>query len=147
MKVHETQLPVPSLYIVSEAELLANPKYDDWYHKGQLQGCWCCGSFSRGIDRHHIVKPLRSWDIANLALLCRMCHQAAEGCPPTVQIAREPVKWPKLTMSHVLWLKRERDPDNYNRHRLEELYGKRLPRAARPPEVLLEMRERRRRAW
>lgn len=71
-----------------------------------------------GLCAHHIVKPGRSDEAANLVSICHPCHCRVE----------EDGHGPRITMGMVLWSKKNRDPDNWRPRRLRELYGRRLPR-------------------
>lgn len=78
------------------------------------------------LDSHHILngKYGRVDDERNLLGLCRFeCHLRAEG----VQIRGEDgEKLPKLTLENCLWLKRESDPEFYDRDWLQRVMGKRI---------------------
>ncbi len=102
--------------------------------------CWACGVPEHlapwpGLQTHHIIKPGRSDERANLSRLCQQCHDLAEF--HTIRRDDNGLPWPWLMLPYVLWLKKHRDPDNYNRARLQDLYGKALPRASKPPLVFL----------
>lgn len=103
--------------------------YKEW---AQAQtSCHCCG-INAGLTTHHIVKPGRSDEPCNLLRLCMRCHDLAEGR----SIRQGGKLLPKLTLAHCLWLKREREPESYDRPRLARLYHRKLPRAAKPPAIL-----------
>jgi hypothetical protein len=86
--------------------------------------CMACGAseYWPGLQTHHLIKFKRSDECCNFLRLCTVCHQAAEG------IGKAP-----LTLAHCLWIKKERDPENWNPERLAQLYGKPLPDLCEPP--------------
>ena len=97
------------------------------------QRCLACGIHGRGtlerhIEAHHLIKWGRSDEACNLAPLCLFCHNAAEN----LRSVRDGVVQPRLTLAHVLWLKRTFHPKEYNPARLEELRGMILPIPERP---------------
>lgn len=72
-----------------------------------------------GLHIHHILGgPCRKHIRANLARLCNYCHAEVHAN--------------KISLEHVLWLKRKYDPAGYSRRELQQLLGKKLlPRAKR----------------
>ncbi len=101
--------------------------------------CWACGvpghrALWPGLQIHHIVKPGRSDERANLSRLCNHCHCLAEGHSIRNDAG---ILWPWITLPRCLWLKKRIDPRNYDRARLQELYGQSLPRATKVPIVFL----------
>ncbi len=106
---------------------------------GEWDFCHCCGiprhrAQWQRLELHHILKSGRSDERTNLVLLCIRDHQLAEF--HSIR-ADNGVLLPYLTLPRVLWLKKRIDPENYDRQRLQQLYGKRLPVASKPPLVFL----------
>lgn len=91
--------------------------------------CYACGG-GLALQTHHVAKPGRSDEVANLMRLCLWCHGSAEG----ETVVRFGERQPKLTFSHCLWLKRAHDPHEWNPERLAVLYGQCLPELEEPPE-------------
>jgi len=101
-----------------------------------------------GLQTHHIIKPGRSDEPCNLLRVCGRCHRIIEG-------ERVPDghggHWPRLTLAHVLYCKREHDPEEYDPDRLTVLWRHRqreggfdpLPQ----PEPLPEVFQAERRRW
>ena len=98
-----------------------------------------------GLQTHHIIKPGRSDEPCNLLRVCGRCHRIIEG-------ERVPDDhgghWPRLTLAHVLYSKRERDPQEYDPDRLVLLWRHRarmngfdpLPEPEPLPEAFLAER-------
>lgn len=115
--------------------------------------CWACGRdesqrpdrwFSEWfLDRAHIVNKPRIEDVRAVVLLCRLCHSRASG-------ARIPGcqghDWPRLTVAHLLWLKRRFQPELYDRAFLQRYSVRILPRAQKLPACYLAEFNRRRAA-
>src|SRR4051812_47109537 len=78
-------------------------KPDDWW------GPWL-------IERAHIVRNPRREDVRAAVLLCSYCHRVSHG--ERIVCGRHP-RWPSLTREHLIWLKRERDPEHYDREFLQ----------------------------
>lgn len=84
--------------------------------------CWHCharGVYGIGshtpLDIAHIVGgPGRSHDRRNIIRLCRDCHRAQHG-----------ERWPgypgPLTLANMLWLKKQYDPEFYDRAYLQSI--------------------------
>ena len=119
------------------------------------QVCWIAERDTRwarltGLQTHHIIKPGRSDEPCNLLRVCGQCHRIIEG-------ERVPDgkggHWPRLTLAHVLYSKREHDPQEYDPDRLTVLWRHRarvggfdpLPQPESLPAAFLEERRRRRR--
>jgi len=115
--------------------------------------CWACGAGSSLhdkprdwwgpwlIERAHIVRNPRREDPRAVVLLCSYCHRVSHG--ELIFCARYP-RWPQLTREHLLWLKRERDPENYDRAFLQQNSIRKLPLAHRPPQQYLDEYQQRR---
>lgn len=115
--------------------------------------CMCCGiqmnqNPYRVLTTHHIIKSGRSDEPCNLLRLCwQPCHMACEG---SISRIEEPINphihgfkpkfklYPVLKLGHALWLKKNRDPKNWNPERLEVLYHKALPDLIEPPSEYLD---------
>ena len=119
------------------------------------QVCWIGQRDTRwarltGLQTHHIIKPGRSDEPCNLLRVCGQCHRIIEG-------ERVPDgkggHWPRLALAHVLYSKREHDPQEYDPDRLTVLWRHRkredgfdpLPEPEPLPEALLAERRRWRR--
>lgn len=119
---------------VTEFQMLESTEYLPWFHS--FHACWACGYRQRQLDRHHIVKRLRSWELCNLALFCRRCHGAVEG----ERNFYNGTLWPKIGLDHVLWMKWELDPLNYDIERLTELRGMSMPEPEPLPDFYMRRR-------
>jgi hypothetical protein len=126
--------------------------YGNMLREHPLAWCWACGSGERDkpedwfavwlIERAHIVRNPRREEVRAAVLLCSYCHRVSHG-ERIVCGGRYP-RWPSLTREHLIWLKRERDPEHYDREFLQANSIRRLPLAQKPPsEYLLEYRRRR----
>ncbi len=98
-----------------------------------------------GLQTHHIIKAGRSDEPCNLLRVCERCHRIIEGeSVPDEQGGH----WPRLTLAHVLYCKREHDPRQYDPHRLTVLWRNRqrslafdpLPRPEPLPAVYIDER-------
>lgn len=107
--------------------------------------CWACGVSvgmwkheSGGVvaklDIHHMAKLCRKNGRWNLARLCRMCHDLAEGkcVKARVHTGGELVRLPRLAAENVMWLKGMFDSKNYERGKLQEYTARLLHRSVRP---------------
>lgn len=116
--------------------------------------CWACGiadgefpppeiDYPRHLVIHHILKPGRIHAAWNLARLCSLCHDLAEGLRVAVVVRGRRRILPRLTLANVLYLKRQHDRQQYDRRELQEhtRAGRRLPRPARPAAWFLRQRE------
>ncbi len=86
--------------------------------------CWACGrdgSFRDKpdgwfsvwlIERAHLFSGNRIKDVRACVLLCSLCHKIQHGHHVVLDGKR--VEYPRLTREHMLWLKRYRDPENYD---------------------------------
>lgn len=104
--------------------------------------CWACGRDWLGrpewwhgpwvIERAHIVNKPRAEDRRAVNFLCSACHDTQHG--------ETLAGWglPKLTVANMLWLKREHDPQFYDRDFLQKHSVQRLPEPEEPPAVFLE---------
>ena len=95
--------------------VVRNPKVvTEW--KRHCFCCWICGeNNSRLHEVHHIVGGAhRSDEACNFAFLCRKCHTFVETLEPLSSV--------RICM----WLKRIYDPNNYDKTRIEDLFGRRL---------------------
>ncbi len=111
----------------------------------EFPSCWCCGvgpgrrrlvkiDYPEWLEIHHIIKRGRRHDRRNLARLCKLCHDLAEGH----RVRHDGELLPTLNMANVLWLKRYCDSWYYERSFLKMIYGKALPRAV-PARLLLRL--------
>ena len=102
--------------------------------------CWACGRTVSYRDRPdfwftdwylhraHLVNKSRVEHVKCVVILCPLCHGLSHG----TRYAGAPDAV-RLTLAHLLWLKRVFDPDNYDRKFLQAHAVQKLPRAARPP--------------
>lgn len=126
--------------------------YAEW--SSNHRHCQCCGigaelaSFVRwpGLSTHHIVKPGRVHTETNLIRLCQRCHDLAEGLDTPTWLPENGPKfyYPKLALAHVLWMKREHEPAEYDPARLAQIHMRPLPEPEPPPSVFLAEWEARR---
>lgn len=101
--------------------------------------CWNCGKDRQSvpagwagpwlIERAHIVNNPRACDRRAAVLLCSWCHRIQHGA----QLVLPGCEGLVLDVPAMLWLKKEMDPDWYDRQFLEKHYVGRLPRARRMP--------------
>jgi hypothetical protein len=104
--------------------------------------CWACGRDWRHCpswwagpwvtERAHIVNKPRAEDRRAVILLDSGCHDTQHGA--------RVVGWdlPPLTLAHMLWIKRERDPQWYDPAFLQKHSVQRLPEPERPPDQFME---------
>ena len=93
--------------------------------------CLACGTDKCwiGMQFHHIIGAAgRSDEESNASTFCGICHMARHGKLPDR---------PSLSLAHTLWLKKVRDPENWNPERLAVLLGHALPEIEEPPEFYL----------
>ena len=133
--------------MMTDAETLAN-------FAAEQHRCWAChvipdtrpwSEYTTGLDHprhleiHHIygASGRKHWR-ENLSRLCRLCHDLAEG---------HQIRWfgkplPRLSLSNVLWLKRENDEEHFKPERLRELaLSFYVPEPEELPEWFLRERE------
>src|SRR6516165_4818784 len=101
--------------------------------------CMACGhdskQWGRWLETHHIIGGWsRSDESTNLLRLCHRCHQLAEG----LQVREGGVVLPVITLGMQLWLKRLRDPSEWNPDRLRELHGSALPELEPVPQLFID---------
>lgn len=91
--------------------------------------CQCClkAPDFRGLAVHHIVRFRRSDEPCNLLLLCGDCHEACHDGSGE-----------KLSIGMMLTVKVLTDPTEYDRPRLEELYGSPMELEPMPDWLLLK---------
>lgn len=90
------------------------------------------------LHRAHVTSSPRVEDVRIVVILCPFCHGVAHG----IRFAGN--ERPKLTVGNLLYLKRLRDPENFDREFLQRYSVQILPRAVRPPLVFrLEYHRRR----
>lgn len=116
--------------------------YRDFIRDHQFNHCWACGRTQDDrpdrwfadwwIDRAHLVNKPRVEDVRLVVLLCRLCHSRVSGARIVACPGHD---WPRLRLEHLLWLKKVRDPENYDREFLKRFTVQRLPSARRPPLV------------
>jgi hypothetical protein len=75
-----------------------------------------------GLQTHHIIKAGRSDEPCNLLRVCERCHRIIEGESVPDEKGGH---WPRLTLAHVLYCKREHDPQQYDSDRLTVLWRNR----------------------
>lgn len=120
-------------------------------HDHPLPWCWACGrgEFDRPLDwygpwlieRAHIVKNPRREDARAVVLLCSLCHKCSHG--EKVVTRERPVRYPQLSIEHLLWLKRNRDGSRFSLTFLQSCSIKKLPPMHKPPADYLREYERR----
>ena len=114
--------------------------------------CWACGRGERDvppgwygpflIERAHIARKPRARDTRVVVLLCSCCHRTSHGDRIILNGNRWPL--PKLEVEHLLWLKFNRDRDQYDRPFIQSKTVRILPNMIAPPKVYLDEYERRR---
>lgn len=93
-----------------------------------------------GLELAHIIGGAgRSDEPCNLLILCARDHWLFHYTGRWNGQAFE-----RITLAHLLWAKRQRDPGNWNPERLKELRGKALPDVEEPPAFVMEEWKRRR---
>lgn len=120
-----------------KSALTSAEEYDLLVVHSNWQRCWRCG---RGrsdrpnfwhapffCQRHHIVRQPRRPDVRLVACLCSCCHGLEHGH----RYAELPGAR-GLSLSHLLGLKKLRDPDNWDRKFLQLHSIRKLPRAVIP---------------
>lgn len=120
--------------------------YADW--AALRPWCQACGIGSReavrlrwpGLSRHHVVKAGRSDEPTNLLMLCRRCHDLAEG----LSVREHDVLLPTLRLGVCLTLKALRDPQEYDPERLARLLHRPLPPLLPVPRAIASEYHRRR---
>ena len=93
----------------------------------------------RALHIHHLQGGVaRVHATFNVVLLCERCHTCVHDRLPGV---------PELSKGHILWAKRDADPEQYSTRDIARLtHRKRLPyRATRIPQFFLDERLRNRR--
>lgn len=91
-----------------------------------------------GLSTHHITKAGRVHTPTNLIRLCQRCHDCAEGLDTPIWLP-DGTKFymPKLTVGQVMWLKRHREPGQWDGIRMRELHMRPLPDLVPVPVVFL----------
>jgi hypothetical protein len=104
-------------------------RYDQMLVEIDKPWCWACG---RGqsyrdkprewfgpwlIERAHIVNKPRRFDRRAVVLLCSGCHKAGYH---QERIRIDGVLPVRIELEHMLWLKRTRDPEYYDRRFLQQ---------------------------
>jgi hypothetical protein len=105
--------------------------------------CWSCGQdvyckfrkdgidYGHWLEIHHLQKRGRAMQRWCWAMLCKLCHDLAEGHT----IKHQGERLPNLSLENCLWLKRYHDPEHYDRAELLAHSRSRfLPRAQKLPE-------------
>lgn len=108
--------------------------------------CQCCGIEQEhaararfpGLSTHHITKAGRVHNPTNLIRMCARCHDLAENLDTPVWLT-DGTKWyyPKLTTAHVMWLKCDREPREWDEVVMRKLHMRPLPDLEPPPAVFL----------
>lgn len=114
--------------------VIRDPEGRAWWRAEQENRCQICLGKPdwRGFSIHHCVRGAgRSDEACNFLLVCGPCH---DRCP-----GHDGGEYPKLTLGQILTCKVLSNPTEYDRPRLEALYGS--PLAVEPlPDWLLELR-------
>lgn len=100
---------------IDPGEIVRNRKgVAAWKRRGFC--CWICGENNARLHEvHHIVGGShRSDEPCNFALFCRKCHAFIETLEPLSSVRI------------CLWYKRLFDPENYDKRRVEDLFGRRV---------------------
>lgn len=90
--------------------------------------------FPTHLETHHIVKQGRSDEPCNLLRVCCQCHRVIEGEKASDELG----PCPPLKLEHVLWCKKQGDPQEYDRKRLAQLKHMALPSAKKPPQRYID---------
>ncbi len=98
--------------------------------------CAACGipkavadsRYGFALTTHHIVKSGRSDEPGNLLRLCWRCHQCAENQPQLTA----GIVYPILTLANCLWLKRLRNPGEFDIARVRVLLHRNPPDPEEP---------------
>lgn len=106
-----------------------NPKLVTEY-KHEIACCQVCGVQKHwlGLSFHHLIKLHRIDDKRNGLLACGVCHDRLEGTTVVVDAER----LGPISFAEALWLKRERDPENWCPEYLDSIYPQVLPEPVRP---------------
>lgn len=110
--------------------LLDFPAMRCWYCErdmgpANVRPSWWAGPWF--LHRAHIVNHPRADDRRAITLLCPICHGLHHGERyPQLPDAKRP------TLEELLWLKRTKDPQWYDRAWLQRHSIRKLPRARRP---------------
>lgn len=128
-------------------------RYDQMLVEITKPWCWACG---RGtayadrprdwfgpwlIERAHIVNKPRRCDRRSVVLLCSACHKAGHH-QERIRIDGELLV--RIELEHMLWMKRERDPEYYDRAFLQQQSVRILPMARKLGEFYLRQYQQRR---
>ena len=104
--------------------------------------CQACGISRENAPRrdggvpmavHHVIRGSRSDEPTNWMMLCHRCHGLVHD---DVYRDVDGQELPRLTLGIILTLKQDRCPKEYDRARLEQLYGATLPDELPIPEFL-----------
>lgn len=100
--------------------------------------CFACGVDAHsapwpGAAVHHIIRPGRSDEEANLIVLCAECHSLTHGA----NVRRKGKLLPHLSLGIQLNLKKLRDPRHWDPARLAQLWGRHLPELEAVPLLFL----------
>lgn len=125
------------------------PKKDEAFYKDWCaahEECQACGIDYQlaksnrwpGLSTHHIAKAGRVHTATNLLRLCQRCHNSAEGLTVVVRLPDgTKYHYPPLLFAHCHWLKKEREPGEYDGERLRRLRLGHLTEPEAPPAVYL----------
>lgn len=115
--------------------------YRHFIKEHELPFCWLCGRDASErpqwwnaawlLHRAHIVASPRVEDVRLIWIGCPWCHAVSEG------IRFAGAERPKILRANLLWLKRERDLENFDLEFLQRFSVQRLPRAVAPHSVYL----------
>jgi hypothetical protein len=96
--------------------------------------------FPQPLQRHHIVGGTSKFDHeANWLKLCSLCHDHYHSGGKRF---REGERLPDLVLGHILWSKRDVDPDSWDPELLKAKRGRGLPDLIPLPVEFLRERER-----
>lgn len=133
-----------------QMKLTAKQKRMEAIFEKEFPFCMACGwpdgqpwqwrDYPRWLENAHILRGTgqRRIDRRAILRLCKLDHDIADGPDEPTQRDRAGNRLPKLTRPHLLWLKRERDPDHFDLDWLNSISIQRMPEPAAPPSWFLE---------
>lgn len=143
--------PLKRTPFVRRARRGDNPEVRAEWAASQIQRCACCwaplGAPGIILHRHHLLGGTRRLDDPrNLILLCFQWGENRPRCHDIYHGHRIPRKeggyWSALELAHLIVLKAENDPDQYDPHWLANVYGRPLPDQLELPVEYIRERER-----
>ena len=115
----------------------------------QFPWCWCCGVDRVGLDRAHLSSGSgcmrREEDRRAVVLLCRTCHLRHQRGTGGVRIAGQTFR--PIGDSHVLFIKRHRDPSFWDLDYLKSVWRGPFPEIVCDREVESIYQSRRGKWW